>query len=150
MVTAPNNPAEFQVVISNEASFLSRFVGPRRRSFIFNYPFIYIRSFIFVHSYSYSFIHIHSFIFIHSFTFIHIFIFIHSFLPQIRCSKCQACYFEKGESSKQICRAGGDDIVVQGNFPCQFCGISFQQEHVSNKHQAGKLVEESFQSDLSS
>ena len=63
--------------------------------------------------------------------------FIYSFIPQIRCSKCQACYFEKGESSKQICRAGGDDIVVQGNFPCQFCGISFQQQHVSDKHKAG-------------
>merc|ERR1712137_156981 len=31
---------------------------------------------------------------------------------------------------------GGDDIVVQGNFPCQFCGISFQQQHVSDKHKA--------------
>jgi len=59
----------------------------------------------------------------------------HGQVKQIRCSKCQACYFEKGASTKEICRAESE-VVVEGNFPCGLCGISFQQECVANKHQA--------------
>jgi len=60
----------------------------------------------------------------------------HGQVKQIRCSKCQACYFEKGtSSSKAICRAEAE-AVVEGEYPCSLCGIAFQQQHVSAKHQA--------------